>query len=618
MSTTASTPAPSSLRRQMQLLAYARPQWRGLLVVLASMLANVAFELLKPWPLKLVIDNVLGGQATPGALTLLPGAEQPRGLLVWVTIGTVLIFLLYTATHMIYTYSSLQLGQRMTYRLAGDLFSHLQRMSLMFHRRRTVGDMLARVTGDSYCVSTLVSDAYVPALQAVVTLVAMFVVMFSLQPTLTVLALGIAPFFVVVIKRLGPAIKQRTREQRDLEGSMMAVVEQTLGAMPAVQAYTREEVEERRFRGYADRTIVAYVRATLAGLWFELFAGLVTTVGTAAVIYVGADLALRGELTAGTIIVFISYLSSLYDPLDSITHTAQTVQTASAEADRVMEILETDPELDDKPGARPARVRQSIRYEHVTFGYGRGTPVLRDVSLEARPGDVVAIVGPTGAGKTTLINLLVRFDDPWEGRVLMDGRDLRDLRLRSVRQQVALVLQDPFLFPISVAENIRYGRPGASDEDVVAAARAANAEEFIRDMPEGYDTVIGEKGATLSGGEKQRISIARAFLKDAPVLVLDEPTSSLDARTEAMLLDAMERLMAGRITFIIAHRLSTIRQATTILAMEHGRIVERGTHHELLEAGGLYAELHRQQMELRQDRDQANGAVAIGERDLSP
>jgi ATP-binding cassette, subfamily B, bacterial len=283
-----------------------------------------------------------------------------------------------------------------------------------------------------------------------------------------------------------------------------------------------------------------------------------------------------------------------------------------------MEILETDPELDDKPGARPARVRQSIRYEHVTFGYGRDTPVLRDVSLEARPGDVVAIVGPTGAGKTTLINLLVRFDDPWEGSVLMDGRDLRELRLRSVRQQVALVLQDPFLFPISVAENIRYGRPGASDEDVVAAARAANAEEFIRDMPQGYGTVIGEKGATLSGGEKQRISIARAFLKDAPVLVLDEPTSSLDARTEAMLLDAMERLMVGRITFIIAHRLSTIRQATTILVMEHGRIVERGTHHELLEAEGLYAELHRQQMELRQDRDQANGAVAIGERDLSP
>jgi ATP-binding cassette, subfamily B, bacterial len=294
------------------------------------------------------------------------------------------------------------------------------------------------------------------------------------------------------------------------------------------------------------------------------------------------------------------------------------VQTASAEADRVMEILETDPELDDKPGARPARVRQSIRYEHVTFGYGRDTPVLRDVSFEARPGDVVAIVGPTGAGKTTLINLLVRFDDPWEGRVLMDGRDLRELRLRSVRQQVALVLQDPFLFPISVAENIRYGRPGASDEDVVAAARAANAEEFIGDMPQGYGTVIGEKGATLSGGEKQRISIARAFLKDAPVLVLDEPTSSLDARTEVRLLDAMERLMVGRITFVIAHRLSTIRQATTILAMEHGRIVERGTHHELLEAGGLYAELHRQQMALRQDRDQANGAVAIGERDLSP
>jgi ATP-binding cassette, subfamily B, bacterial len=512
---------------------------------------------------------------------------------------------------MIYTYSSLQLGQRMTFRLAGDLFSHLQRMSLMFHRRRTVGDMLARVTGDSYCVSTLVSDAYVPALQAVVTLVAMFAVMFSLQPTLTVMALGVAPFFVIVIKRLGPAIKERTREQRDLEGSMMAVVEQTLSAMPAVQAYTREEVEERRFRGYADRTIVAYVRATLAGLWFELFAGLVTTVGTAAVIYVGADLALRGELTAGTIIVFISYLSSLYEPLDSITQTTQTVQGAAAEADRVMEIMETEPEVHDKAGAKPARVRKSIRYEQVTFGYLPGRPVLHDVSLEAHPGDVIAIVGPTGAGKTTLMNLLVRFADPWEGRVLMDGRDLRDLRLRSVRQQVALVLQDPFLFPITLADNIRYGRLGASDRDVVAAARAAHADEFIRSMPTGYETVIGEKGATLSGGEKQRISIARAFLKDAPVLVLDEPTSAVDARTEATLLEAMDRLMEGRITFVIAHRLSTIRSATTILALEHGRIVERGSHEELLEAGGLYAALHRQQME----GDRTEGIVGAQGRD---
>jgi ATP-binding cassette, subfamily B, bacterial len=589
------TPAGGSFRRQLRLLRYVRRHLRSLAVVISTMLANIGLELLKPWPLALVVDNILGDSPIPDALKILPGAGSERGLLVWVAAGTVLIFLLGTATHMLYTYYSLQLGQRMTFSLAADLFAHLQRMSLLFHRRRTVGDMLARVTGDSYCVSTLVSDALVPAIQALVTLIAMFVVMWLLQPTLTVLALGVTPFFVLVIKRLGPAIKARTREQRDLEGSMMSVVEQTLSAMPAVQAFTREEVEERRFRAYADRTVVAYVRATLAGLWFELFAGLVTTVGTAAVIYVGAVLALQGELSAGTIIVFLGYLSSLYDPLDSITQATPIVQGAAAEADRVMEVLETEPEIRDRPHAQPAHVRGAIRYEGVSFGYEPGRPVLRDIDLEARGGEVVAIVGPTGAGKTTLMNLLVRFYDPWEGRILMGGRDLRQLRLKSLRQQVALVLQDPFIFPISIAENIAYGRPGCRREAIESAARAARADDFIRALPEGYDTVPGEKGATLSGGEKQRLSIARAFLKDAPVLVLDEPTSALDAETEAHLVDALERLMEGRITFVIAHRLSTIRRATTIVVLDGGRIVERGGHDELVEAGGLYARLHRQQ-----------------------
>jgi ATP-binding cassette subfamily B protein/subfamily B ATP-binding cassette protein MsbA len=596
------------MRRELRLLRYAKPEWRGLIVVLVTMLANVGLELLKPWPLKLVIDNVLGDQGVPAALKLLPGAESPHGLLLWVTLATVLIFLLGTATHMVYTYSSLKLGQRMTFNLAADIFSHMQRMSLLFHRRRAVGDMIARVTGDSYCVNTIVADALVPAVQALVTLVAMFIVLWSLQPTLTLLALGVAPFSVLIIKKLGPAIKDRTREQRDLEGHMMSVVEQTLTAVPAVQSDTREELETRRFRGFADKTIVAYVRATMAGLWFELFAGLVTTVGTAAVIYVGAELALRGELTVGTIIVFISYLGSLYDPLDSISHTTQTVQGAAAEADRVLEILETEPEIEDRPGARDVRLSGAIRYEHVTFGFHEGQPVLHDISLEAGPGDVVAIVGPTGAGKTTLMNMLVRFYDPWQGRVTIGGRDVRDVRLRSLRRQIALVLQDPFIFPISVAENISYGRPGATRREVVAAAKAANAHTFIEAMPDGYDTVIGEKGQTLSGGERQRLSIARAFLKDAPVLVLDEPTSALDARTEGLLLEALERLMVGRITFVIAHRLSTIRRASRILVLDHGRIVEQGTHRELVAAGGLYATLSRQQTDTGDDDEPAGVA----------
>jgi ATP-binding cassette, subfamily B, bacterial len=587
----------SSLRRQLRLLTYAHGQWKAVLALVVTMFVDIGLDLLKPWPLKLLIDNVLGDEPTPDVLTsVLPGAASPHGLAAWAAGGVVLIFLLGTASSAFYNYLSLRLGQRMTFQLAGDLFAHLQRMSLVFHSRRPLGDMIARVTGDSYCVSTLMTDALLPAVQAVVMLVAMFVVMWSLQPTLTLLAVGVMPFLAVVIRWLGKPIKDRTREQRDLEGKMISVVEQTLGAVPAVQAFTREDIEEQRFRHYADRTLVAYLRATLAGIWFEVFAGIVTTIGTAGIMYLGADLALRGELTPGTIIVFLSYLTSLYDPLDSITHTAQTAQGAAAEADRVMEILETEPEIQDRPGAIEARhVRGDIRYADVSFGYTPGEPVLKNVSLVAGPGDVVAIVGPTGAGKTTLVNMLVRFYDPWSGAITLDGHDLRDLRHRSLRRQIGLVLQDPFILPGTIRENIAFGRPDASSDEIEAAADAANADEFIARMPGGYDTEVGERGATLSGGEKQRLSIARAFLKDAPILILDEPTSALDARTEGHLLEALERLMHGRLTFVIAHRLSTIKRATQILVLDRGEIIERGTEQELLASEGLYALLHAQQ-----------------------
>jgi ATP-binding cassette subfamily B protein/subfamily B ATP-binding cassette protein MsbA len=468
------------------------------------------------------------------------------------------------------------------------------------------------VTGDSYCVSTIVTDAVVPAVQALAMLGAMFFVMWSLEPTLTLVALGVLPFLIVVIRFMSKPIKDRSREQRDLEGKMISVVEQTLGAVPAVQAFTREKIEEQRFRHYADRTMIAYLRATLAGIWFEVLAGIVTTVGTAGIIYLGADLALRGKLTPGTIIVFLSYLGSLYDPLDSITHTAQTVQHAAAEADRVMEILETEPAIRDRPGARDAVIHGAICYENVTFGYEPGRAVLSGVSLRANPGDVLAIVGETGAGKTTLVNLLVRFYDPWSGRITIGGEDIRQFKHRSLRGQIALVLQDPFIFPLTIRDNIAYGRPNATLDEIVAAAKAANAHDFIIRLPGGYDADVGERGSTLSGGEKQRLSIARAFLKDAPVLILDEPTSALDARTESLLLDALERLMEGRITFVIAHRLSTIRKATQIVVLHHGEVVEQGSHEELVARDGAYADLYRRQTHLRADAAPGATEAVVG------
>lgn len=599
-SASTSTSRAGSFRRQARLMRYAKPHWRSIVLLSLTMVLDIGLDVARPWPLKLVIDNVLGHQRTPHALTsVLPGSGTPHGLLLWAASGTVLVFVLGTASSTFYNYFSLRIGQRMVWDLASDLFAHLQKLSLLFHSRRQLGDTLQRVTGDSYCISTLVTDALIPAVQALLMLAVMFVIMWQLEPTLTLVALGVLPFLVITIRYMANPIKNRARESRDYEGQLTSVVEQTLGAMPAVQAFTREPIEQQRFRRYANLTVVAYLRSTLAGIWFEWVSGIVTTLGTAAVLYLGADLALRGKLTAGTIIVFLSYLSSLYDPLESMTSTAQTIQEAAAEADRVSEVLEIEPDIKDRAHAAEAVVGGPIRYERVSFGYEPERKVLDDVSLEAQPGEVVAIVGQTGAGKTTLANLLVRFYDPWEGRITIGGVDIRDFRYRSLRRQIALVLQDPFIFPMTIRENIAYARPDASLDDVVAAAKAANAHAFIERLPERYDTLVGERGATLSGGEKQRLSIARAFLKDAPILILDEPTSALDAYTESQLLDALERLMEGRITFIIAHRLSTTRTASQIVVLHHGRIIERGTHEQLVELDGRYADLYRRQTHVR-------------------
>jgi ATP-binding cassette subfamily B protein/subfamily B ATP-binding cassette protein MsbA len=309
------------------------------------------------------------------------------------------------------------------------------------------------------------------------------------------------------------------------------------------------------------------------------------------------------------VLVFLSYLASLYAPLNSITYTAEIWQTAAAEADRIVEILDLVPDVRERPDARNIRIRDGqVRFEDVTFGYEPGNPVLKGISTDVSPNDTVAIVGPTGAGKTTLVNMLLRFFDPWSGRVTVDGVDLRDMRLRSLREQVAIVLQEPFILPLSIAENIAYGRPDATREEIAAAAHAANADDFIRCLPHGYETEVGERGATLSGGEKQRLAIARAFLKDAPLLVLDEPTSALDARTETGLLETLERLTVGRTTFVIAHRLSTIRNADRILVMDGGQVVEDGTHTGLLERQGLYATLYLHQIDAaRHDLDPAAG-----------
>jgi ATP-binding cassette subfamily B protein/subfamily B ATP-binding cassette protein MsbA len=587
-------------RAYRRLFRYAAPYRRGWMGIVGGTLLTTALSLLQPWPIKILVDHVLGDEPMPASLAravaLLPGAAAPQGLLAWVAIGGLAIVAASTGLEAVLSLQWTRVGRGMVYRLARDLFAQVQRRSLRTHAIRPVGDAIGRIAVDAWSVHAVVDTLLLAPGHALITMIVMVVVMLRLDAGLTVLALGVAPFMAMAAWLFGRPIRRAAHHRREVESRIQAHVHQTLTGVSVVQAFAGEEHEQRRFQQLASAAIKAHQRSALVGSVYGLGSGLVTTAGTAAVMWFAAMRVLEGRLTLGTALVFLAYLGSLQWQFSIFAAMYTTLQSAGAGVDRVMEVFDQRDEVPERPGAPPLPpVRGDVAMEDVSFGYQSGRPVLRGVSLAAAAGDVVAVVGSTGAGKSTLASLICRFADPDHGRVLVDGHDVRDVALRTLRDQVALVLQEPFLLPMSVADNIAVGRDGATRGEIEQAARDANAHAFIAALPDGYDTVVGERGATLSGGERQRIAIARALLKDAPILILDEPTSALDPESERAVVDALERLMRGRTTFIIAHRLSTIRNATSVVVLEHGEVVEQGAPADLLQRDGRFRRLHRLQ-----------------------
>lgn len=582
---------------------YLWPYRWGLGVGLVQVAALSALELLKPWPLKIVLDHVLVADADSSAGW---AGFSPGAVLALASLGLILVYALLGAVTVLHNRTTISIGQAMVHDLRGHLYAHLQRLSLQYHARARLGDLIYRVTNDTYALQTLAMNGLFPAISATLLLAGMFIVMLRLDARLTIVAFLVCPLLLVTVGVLNRRMTRVAMEARQKESAVLEVVQGTLGAIRVVQAFSAEDEEHRRFLLHSRASLRSNLRMYILQTVYGAASNLVIAAGTAAVLWVGVHHVWENRLTVGEMVVFVSYIASFYAPVNAMVQTAALAQSAWAGVRRVFDLLDQGPPLLDGRRAVPGRAKGQVELREVTFAYESGRPALRGVSLQARPGDCIAIVGPSGAGKSTLVALIPRLFDPIRGAVLLDGVDVREMRLGDLRRQVGMVLQPPVLFPVSIRENIAYGQPDASQAQIEEAARLAQADEFIRRLPAGYETLVGQHGAALSEGERQRLAIARALLRDSAVLILDEPTSALDAATETAILKALEHRRERSTTFIIAHRLSTIRYATSILFLAAGEVLERGGFEELMARNGpfraLYATELRGEDEWRETR----------------
>ena len=592
-----------------------RPHWKVLALAALAVVGISAAELLQPWPLKIVLDNVIAGRQLPRWLApFLEAAfgEDKRAILLFAVASVMVITAVDSVSSYVQTYLMASVGEWVGHDLRRTVYHHIERLSLQFYDQRQTGDLINRMTRDIDSVQNLVTSVLMDTIIDLLTLAGMLGVMFYLNWRFSLIALGIAPVLFGVALRYKRRVKQVSRKARAKESEVVSTIAEVFSSIRVVKAFAREEFEERRFergsRAQVEATLEARaIKARLSPLIDIIVAG-----GTCVVLWYGAGLVLSGAMTAGALVVFMLYLRRLYSPLKDLAKMTNTFSRASVGLEAIQEVMHEPEQVSDRADAIEARgIAGRIEFDHVNFGYTPDRLAVRDASLSIEPGQVAAFVGPTGAGKTTLINLIPRFYDAQSGQIRLDGQDVRHFTLQSLRQNISFVLQETILFHAPIWQNIAYGRLSATRDEIVRAAQHAHADEFIGKLRDGYDTMVGERGVTLSGGQRQRIAIARAIIRDAPILIMDEPTTGLDAASEKLVLEALKNLTAGRTCIINAHRLATIRRADVIFVMQDGGIVERGTHQELLARGGLYSMLHAIQFR-KDDDERIVGPMTLG------